>query len=117
MSNVEYQAAYAFCHKSIQDDLGFTDVGMIGACLQPPGCAMCCNKPSEATGNTFCSKIVTEALQYAALPEVSHLHPCTTTPSLLLDAIRSSQRGVCDTSEFRRNNAFDSGIVFVNRMP
>ena len=90
-------------------------MGMVGACLQPQGCAVCCYRPSEITGNTFCSKIVTEALQFAGLPEVQELHPCTTTPSLLLDAVGSSPRGVCDTSQYRRQLLFESGVVFVQQ--
>jgi len=116
VSNAEYVAAYSFCEQAVKENLQFTDVGMVGACIQPQNCPMCCFRPSESTGQTFCSKIVTEALQFAALPEVQGLHPCTTTPSILFDAISASKRSVCDTNSYRRQLLYDPQVVFVNRL-
>jgi len=46
-------------------------------------------------GKTFCSKIITEALQFAGSPEVRHLSPSAVTPSRLYEAVKDSERRVC----------------------
>lgn len=117
VSNAEYSAAYAFCEGAIRHDLGFTDLGMLGSYFQPTGCPICCYSESERAGYTYCSKIVTEALLFAGLPEVEKLHPCTTTPSFLLDAVRDSPRCVIDSNQFRRQLFFETGVIVrINQM-
>jgi len=116
ISETQYITAYEFCKSCIQENIEFTDMGMIGACLQPKNCAICCYQPSSVTRTTFCSKIITEALQFAGVREVSHLNPCTTTPSMLLDAVSASDDCVCDTSQYRRQLLYNSDVVFVNKL-
>jgi hypothetical protein len=91
-------------------------MGMLGSYFQPRHCPFLCSSPSGYSGSTFCSKIVTEALQFGEVPEVAHLIPSTTTPSLLLDTVGDSPRCVLDTVQFRKQQLFETGIVRVNRM-
>lgn len=117
VSGPEYFGTRAFCEGAVKQNLGFTDVGMVGACMQPRNCAVCCYKPSEETGYTFCSKIITEALQAGKLPEVEGLHPCTTSPSNLLDVLSESPRRVCDTNSYKMSLVIKNAqVVFVNRI-
>jgi len=111
VSNGEYQSAYAFCSQAVKQEMDFTDCGMLGAYFQFPSCPLFCNAPSSSTGCTFCSKIVTEALQFAGVGEVQHLHPCTTSPSNLFEALKESDRIVVDTVPFKQNQLFMMGVL------
>jgi len=62
-------------------------------------------------GHTFCSKIVTEALQFAGVNEVEHLIPCTTTPSCLYEAFMGSPRRVLSSVGYRREQLRQAGLV------
>lgn len=116
VSSEEYLKSYFFCQEAVKHDFVFTDVGMLGSYFQPRHCPFLCSSPSGYSGSTFCSKIVTEALQFGEIPEVAHLIPSTTTPSLLLDTVGESPRCVLDTVQFRKQQLFEAGIVRVNRM-
>jgi hypothetical protein len=51
---------------------------------------------------TFCSKIITEALQFAGLHEVEHITPAAATPSRLFDCVRASSRIACNSVPSKR---------------
>jgi hypothetical protein len=55
----------------------------------------CFQRSSAAVGSTFCSKIITEALQFAAVPEADCLVPSCATPSGLYSCFTSSPRRLC----------------------
>lgn len=94
----EYNACLSFCQTAGTWELSFDEHGMWRSYY---GCG-CCEPSSRQAGRTFCSKIVTEALQYAGLREVEHLNPAITTPSRLYDAIHQSPRVVCASVPYKR---------------
>jgi len=91
VSGQELAACKEFCANASKQEYGFDDVGMALSILNPG----CCGRSSAQTSKTFCSKIITEAMQFAEMQEVQRLHPSSTTPSMLLDAVRDSSRRVC----------------------
>lgn len=111
VSPIEYASAYNFCKQAKDYDLGFTDVGMIASFLQPRACPCIYTNSSLYTGHTFCSKIVTEALQFAGVGEVDHLIPCTTTPSCLYEAVKDSQRKLLCSVPFKRSQLLSFGVI------
>lgn len=92
VSHMEYSACAQFCSQAVKEAYPFDSWGMYLATIHPGGCS---DRPSSAVGKTFCSKIITEALQFAGLPEVSALSPSAVTPSRLYAAVRDSERRVC----------------------
>lgn len=111
VSDSEYSAAYAFCRQAAQYDIHFTDAGMLAAYFQPKRCPCVNTAASLHSGATFCSKIVTEALQSAGVSEVEHLNPCTTTPSCLYDAVRDSQRKLLNSVPYKCNQLRQIGAL------
>ena len=111
VSQREYTSAYSFCKQAVQNCIGFTDTGMLAAYFQPRGCP-CINTSSSLTaGHTFCSKIVTEALQFAEVEEVQALSPCTTTPSCLYEAVKDSPRKLLCSVPYKCEQLRHSGVI------
>ena len=110
VSHVEYMSAYNFCQQAVGHNLGFTDVGMVACYFQPRGCPCINTGASVYVGYTFCSKIVTEALDFACIPEVDGLTPCATTPSCLYDAIYVSERKVLSSVPYKRDQLQQVGV-------
>ena len=94
VSNAEYKAAHSFCQSVVAEQYAFDNRGLYLSTLHPGGCL---EKSSARLGKTFCSKIITEALQFADVPEVAALSPSATTPSRLYDVVKDSGRRVCHT--------------------
>ena len=92
VSHMEYSACAQFCSRAVKEAYPFDSWGMYLATVHPGGCS---DRPSSAVGRTFCSKIITEALQFAEVPEVAHLSPSAVTPSRLYAAVKDSERRVC----------------------
>lgn len=90
----EYKSAYQFCQSTVAEQYAFDNVGMYLATVHPGGCL---DKSSARVGKTFCSKIITEALQFADVAEVAGLSPSSTTPSRLYSAVKDSGRRICHT--------------------
>jgi len=111
VSQSEYQNAYGFCKQSAENEIGFTDIGMLAAYFQPKGCPCINTSASVVTGHTFCSKIVTEALQFAGVQEADFLTPCTTTPSCLYDAVKDSQRKLLGSVPYKCEQLRHSGVI------
>lgn len=109
----EYTAAYSFCKMAHSHEIGFTDVGMVAAYLQQ--CPVINTAPTYEAGYTFCSKVVTEAMQVGGVSEVEHLVPCMTTPSSLYDALSGSPRKVHHTVPFKCRQLREVGAVFAKR--
>lgn len=95
VSQREYRAALQFCRSAVAQAYRFDELGMYLASVHPGGCM---ERPSSAVEKTFCSKIITEALQFADVEEVGGLSPSAVTPSSLYAAVRSSQRRMCHTA-------------------
>lgn len=106
----EYTAAYNFCKMAHSHEIGFTDVGMVAAYLQL--CPLINTRPTFEVGYTFCSKVVTEAMQIAGVPEVEHLVPCMTTPSTLFDALFDSPRKVHHSLPYKCRQLQEVGSLF-----
>lgn len=98
VSAQEYQGSLAFCEAATSWGLDLDDNAMYRSYY---GCG-CCEPSSRMAGRTFCSKIVTEALQYGGVAEVDHLNPALTTPSRLYEAIHRSPRVVCASVPYKR---------------
>ena len=94
VSNREYKSAYNFCQSVVAEQYRFDNVGLWLATVHPGGCM---HVPSCILGKTFCSKIITEALQFADVAEVNRLSPSATTPSRLYEAVKDSGRRMCHT--------------------
>jgi hypothetical protein len=94
VSNREYKSAYGFCQSVVAEQYKFDNAGLWLASVHPGGCL---DKPSCRLGKTFCSKIITEALQFADVCEVRDLYPSATTPSRLYEAVKDSGRRMCHT--------------------
>ena len=110
--HTEYMALYNFCLSAVTHNLGFTDLGMVLSILQPTHCPFLNTAPSVQVGYTFCSKIVTEALQFAGTGEVQHLIPCTTTPSCLYAAFKDSPRKIFSSVGYKREQLRQVGVVW-----
>jgi hypothetical protein len=113
ISNTEYNSIYNFCQSIVTHNLGFTDAGMIFSYVQPKNCPFFNTAPSAQVGYTFCSKIVTEALQFAETPEVEHLIPCTTTPSCLYEVFKDSPRKILSSVSYKQEQLRHAGVIRV----
>ena len=111
--SAEYSALYGFCQSAVTHNLGFTDFGMVMSVLQPTHCPVLNTAPSVQIGYTFCSKIITEALQFAGTAEVEHLIPCTTTPSCLFGAFVESPRKILSTVSYKQQQLRQVGVVML----
>lgn len=109
----EYDLALEFSRKITTMQLGFDEGASWRAYCNP--CA-CLEIPSQHSGRTFCSKLITECLQYAGLPEFAGMTPATTTPSRMLDAVLTSQRQACSSVPYKRSELVAKGTVVVNSM-
>ena len=88
----EYRACHQFCQSAHSQAYPFDQLGMYLASVHPGGCA---DKSSARVGKTFCSKVITEALQFGGVKEVQGLSPSAVTPSSLYAAVRDSERRIC----------------------
>ena len=104
---VEYESALSFCKSAASSDMGFDDYGMWTSFFNL-GCLVSDSRTRRAT---FCSKIITEALQFAGIQEVQHLRPSFTTPSRLYEAVCGSNRRVCNSCPFKRYQMVANGQV------
>lgn len=95
VTSKEYDACLAFCRSTSTQMLAFDNSGMWRAWFPPSLSCTYCDPPSQHKGRTFCSKILTEALQFACVTEVECILPSATTPSSLYQAVISSSRVVC----------------------
>jgi hypothetical protein len=102
VSSKEYDACLEFCRSTSTLNLTFDDRGMWTSWLSPVvGCSVC-DATSQQKGHTFCSKIITEALQFGGLREVEALRPSAVTPSRLYECVRHSGRVACNSVPFKR---------------
>lgn len=100
VSTKEFDTSLEFCRSAASQELTFDDRGMWYSWFPRLGC--CVEPTSQQRGSTFCSKIITEALQFGGVCEVQNLDPCTVTPSRLFDAVRLSRRIACNSVPFKR---------------
>ena len=107
----EYHAAYSYCKSAVQHEICFSNCGMYASYLQPQKCPFLNTGTSVETGSTFCSKIITEALQFSGNDEVEHLIPCTTTPSCLFAAFSDSQRKVLSSVPYKRQQLRQGALL------
>lgn len=102
VSSKEYDKSLEFCRSISNQAMGFDERGMWASWFPSVlGCASC-DSCSQHKGATFCSKIITEALQFASLKEVDHLVPSCTTPSVLYASLKRSSRSACNSVPFKR---------------
>lgn len=100
VSNKEFDASLEFCRSVVSQNLVFDDRGMWASWFPQ---AVCCREAtSQQRGGTFCSKIITEALQFGGVMEVEGLCPSKVTPSRLFEAVRRSRRIACTSVPFKR---------------
>jgi len=107
VSAAEYQGCLQFCQAATSWGLSLDDHAMYRSYY---GCG-CCEPSSRMAGQTFCSKIVTEALQHGGVREVERLNPATTTPSRLFDTLHRSARVMCGSVPYKRCALAHSAVV------
>lgn len=99
----EYNSCLEFCRSAASQGMGFDEPGMwrswFGTVLC---CVTACEPASHTKNSTYCSKIITEALQFAGVAEVDHLVPSATTPSRLYECVHLSPRMACNSVPFKR---------------
>lgn len=103
----EYHGCLTFCQAACTWGLEFDEAGMYRSYYGTG----CCEPGSRQAGKTFCSKVVTEALQYAGVQEVEHLNPALTTPSRLYEAIHKSPRLMCASVPYKRSVLAHTGSI------
>ncbi len=98
----EYDRCLEYCKTCVTHVLPFDDCGMWRSWFPP--CLSCtwCDGSSHSKGRTFCSKLITEALQFGGVVEVGSLLPSATTPSMLFQALAGSPRIICSGVPFKR---------------
>jgi hypothetical protein len=102
VSAKEYDACLTYCLSAAKHELAFDSSGMWGSYFAPVlGCSAC-DRSSEQTGATFCSKIITEALQFADVREVQGFRASAMTPSRLFARVHRSGRVACNSVPFKR---------------
>ena len=103
VSNKEYDACLEFCRSISSQDITFDERGMWCSWFPSVVCCAACQPNSQVRGKTFCSQIISEAMQFAGLSEVEHLHQSATTPSDLYACMRGSLRIACNSVPFKRH--------------
>ncbi len=103
VSAKEYDSSLEFCRSVANQNIVFDDRGMWIAWFPSLVCCSACEASSHQKGATFCSKIITEALQFACLQEVEYLSPSATTPGRLFECVRRSSRIACGSVPFKRD--------------
>ena len=107
VSAAEYDSCLQFCVAAETWQLEFDNAGMWRSWY---GCG-CCERSSREVGRTFCSKIITEALQYGNVAEAEGLNPALATPSRLYDALKGSTRIVCASVPFKRESLANHCVI------
>ena len=100
VSAKEFDASLEFCRSAASQGLAFDERGMWTSWFPRVGC--CLEPTSQQRGATFCSKIVTEALQFGGVREVDTACPSATTPSSLFERVRGSGSIACNSVPFKR---------------
>ncbi len=98
----EYDSCLEYCRSVGGQNIGFDDRGMWSSWFPSCLCCSSCEPASQHKGVTFCSKVITEALQFAGVKEVEHLTPAASTPSRLFECVRVSPRIACNSVPFKR---------------
>ena len=100
---LQYTLLYNTCTNLTKRDIQFDSAGLWYVYLYK---LCCCFSEGETNlddvKHTFCSKIITQVLQHIGLPQVMHLHPESTSPSDLLEAIKHSHNNVIDAARINR---------------
>lgn len=102
VSSNEYDHTLEFCRSVANQDMCFDERGMWASWFPSVLCCSSCDYNSQHKGMTFCSKIITEALQFAGVREVQQLVPACTTPSVLFASVRLSSRMACSSVPYKR---------------
>ena len=111
VSAKEYESCLDFCRTACTHALAFDDGAMWRSWFPPALSCTYCDSSSLHRGRTFCSKIVTEALQFASVSEVERVIPAATTPSVLYQALSSSPRVICSGVPFKRKALLQFSVL------
>jgi hypothetical protein len=103
VSAKEYDSSLEFCRSACSQEIAFDNKGMWMSWWGPVATCSMCDTTSQQKGATFCSKIITEALQFGGVREVESMRPCTSTPSRLYECVMHSSRIACNSVPFKRN--------------
>ena len=102
VSSKEYDSCLEFCRVASSHMLQFDNLAMWRSWFPQGLVCTPCDPSSQHKGRTFCSKIITEALQFAGVREVETILPAATTPSVLYQAVFSSSRVICSGVPYKR---------------
>lgn len=110
----EYAECLLFCNRMSLATITFDDSAMWMSYFYVNNT----DHDSITKKKTFCSKIICEALQYAKVPEVEGVNPCSATPSRLYDCVCKSNRRMCASVPYKREQLKDKtqSVVFQNRL-
>lgn len=104
VTDEQYMRCYGLCVNLTKQKIAYDDWGVWGLYMYK--CTSVCipQSPEDvlAEPKTFCSKIVTAVLQQVNVSEVQHLHPSTTTPSDLLEAVHKFGNTTVAYTRFNR---------------
>lgn len=98
VSAAEYERTLQFCRSLSGQGIVFDDWGMGRSLCTAP----CMETNSQQRGSSFCSKLITEALQFGGVREVEELPAASATPSRLYECVRESSRLVCNSVPVKR---------------
>ena len=101
----EFNNSLEFCRNIANQKLVFDERGMWSSWFSWMGC--CAQPTSQQRGATFCSKVITEALQFGGVREVENACPASTTPSGLYERVRGSRRIACNSVPYKRQALMD----------
>jgi hypothetical protein len=107
----EYESCLEFCRSAGTHALIFDDSAMWRSWFPPALSCTYCDSSSLYRRRTFCSKIVTEALQFASICEVDRIIPAATTPSILYQALSSSSRVICSSVPYKRKALLNFSVL------
>jgi hypothetical protein len=105
----EYNSCLEFCRSLSTQGIQFDDCGMWRSWFPQAISCVCCDGSSHKKGRTFCSKVITEALQFGGVAEVRGLVPAAVTPSRLYERLFSSSRVICCGVPYRRHALMHMG--------
>lgn len=103
----QYENCLQFCRNVSESNVVFDNRGMYMS-LFNMGCV---GQSSKELGKTFCSKIITEALQHAQIGEFMECNPSLTTPSMLMDVSLVHTRRICSSVPFKCNAMISHGVM------
>jgi hypothetical protein len=107
VSNKQYKDCYALCVSLANQGVYFDNLGMYCSIVYKflPCCLINCGSVEMSKiRSSFCSKIITQILQFIEVEEVRGMCPASTTPSDLLEVFKNSINATVSYTRFDNLN-------------